>query len=137
MGVTVKRPVRVKAIVTEAFKEHRAAEIRAALTRLDAVAKRVELHLQKVGPNADAVAERLATQERRNQEAKAALTRELGVVSALDLGTEYVRGMLEGTVEVEIGDDFSKLAGCEIVIKDDKIVEIRDGLCLQEIETSS
>ena len=137
MGVIVKRPVRVRVIVTEQFKEHRAAEIRVALTRLDAVTKRVELHLQKVGPNADAVAERLATQKRRNQQAKAALARELEVVSALDLDVEYDRGTLEGTVEIEIGDDFSKLAGCEIVIKDDKIVEIRDGLCLQEIETSS
>ncbi len=137
MSVTVKRPVRVKVIVTEAFKQRRSAEIRAALARLDAVSKRVEFQVQNAGPGADAVTERLAAQKRRNQQARAALTHELEVVSSLDLGAEYDRGTLEGTVELEVGDDLSKLAGCEIVIEDDKIVEIRDGLCPQEIETSS
>ena len=143
MGIIVKRPVRVKVIVTEGFKIRRAAEIRAAVSKLDAIAKRIDSQMEKTapasehGPEAAALSERLRIQKRRNLRARAALARELEAVSSFDLGAEYDRGILEGTVEVELGDDFSKLGACEIVIKDDKIVEIRDRLCPEQTEISS
>ena len=143
MGIIVKRPVRVKVIVTEGFKIRRAAEIRAAVSKLDAIAKRIDSQMEKTapvsehGPDGAGVSERLRIEKRRNQRARAALARELEAVSSFDLGAEYDRGTLEGTVEVELGDDFSKLGACEIVIKDDKIVEIRDRLCPEQTEISS
>ena len=89
------------------------------------------------GEPENALAERLRAEQKRNEQARAALKRELEKVSGLETGSEYDWGALEGTVEVEVGDDFSKLGACEIVVKEDKIIEIRDGLCPEVSETSS
>jgi len=44
----------------------------------------------------------------------------------LELGSEYPRGTLEGTVELAEGEDLlEKLGGCQIVVKDGVVVEIR------------
>jgi hypothetical protein len=127
MGIVVKRPVRLKVIVTEGFKVRRAAEMRAALAKLDAVGKGLEARLAS-GPQADAaMTERLRAGLRKNERARAALLKELENVTALEIGAEYERGVLEGSVEVEVGDHVSRLGCCEIVIKDDKVVEIREG----------
>lgn len=141
MGVVVNRPVRVKVVVTERFKTQRSAEIRAALSKLEGLAKRLDFKLDrgtgKPDPEAQAVMERLRGERRNNERARLALVRELEKVSELEIGSEYRRGTLQGTVDVEVGDDFSKLGICEIVVKDDKVIEIRDGLCPDECETSS
>lgn len=140
MGIVVKRPVRVVVVVTEQFKARRGAEIRAALTKLDAVSKRIDFELGRNEQKSEAagqIMERLGREKRRNEQARMALRSELERVSTLDIGSEYPRGTLEGTVEVDVGDDFSKLGVCEIVVKDDKIVEIRDGLCPEINEISS
>ena len=132
MGITIKRAVRVRVIVSEEFKAHRSAEIGAAIAKLEGVAKRIEFELESVSKRIDkspgqvaAVVERLRAGQRRNEQARAALARELDQVGSLEIGSEYDRGALEGLVEVDVGDDFAKLSSCEIVVKDDKIVEIR------------
>lgn len=136
MGIVVKRPVRLIVIVTEQFKTRRAAEIRAALARLDVVKKRLDMQLEpaakraEAGSKADALlGERLRAGLRRNEQTRDALSKELQNVSALEIGIEHERGVLEGTVEVEVGDDISRFGACEIVVRDDKVVEIRDGIC--------
>jgi len=142
MGITIKRAVRVKVVVTEEFKAQRSAEIRASMARLDEVGKRLDFELDSLPKRADRspeekarIGERLRQARRKDEQARAALTRELETVGSLDIGTEYDRGALQGQVEVQVGDDFSKLASCEIVVKDDRIVEIRDGLCPETGET--
>jgi len=133
MAITVKRAVRVKVIVTEEFKEHRAAEVRAAIAGLDAVKKRLDFELdsaaKRAHPSAEAAEafkEQLRAGQRKNERTRAALARELGSVESLEIGAEYDRGVLEGLVEVEVGDDFARIGSCEIIVRDDKIVEIRD-----------
>lgn len=141
MGITIKRAVRVKIVVTEAFKKQRSAEIRSALTKLEAVRKRLEFEaesaarLEKSGQSSAAL-ERLRGSLRKNEETRAALRAELDKVAGLDLGTEFDGGTLEGYVEVEVGDEFSRIASCEIVVDNDRVIEIRDGLCLETSETS-
>jgi len=134
MRVIVKRAVRVKVVVTEEFKARRSAEIRASMAKLDEVAKRLDFELESLSRRADKdaaekarIAERLKQARRKDEQARAALARELEAVNSLEIGAEYDRGVLEGLVEVNVGDDFSRLASCEIVVKDDKIVEIREG----------
>ena len=132
MGVTVKRSVRVKVVVTEQFKTHRATEVRVALAKLETVKKRLDYESETLSRRTDAdskLVERLNVGQRNNERARAALLRELEAITSLTVGSEYDRGALEGLVEVEVGDDFSILASCEIVVKDDKIIEIRNGLC--------
>lgn len=141
MGIVVKRPVRITVIVTEQFKVRRAAEIRAALAKLDSVGKRLAFQLDSVGARRQEssvpVEDRLRAEQRRNEQAKVALKHELERISGLEMESEYSWGALEGTVEVDVGDDFSKLGACEVVVKDDKIIEIRDGLCPEVSEISS
>ena len=142
MSVVILRPVYLKVVVTEQFKARRGAEIRQALSKLETVAKRLDYELSKAEArplfkNAEprAVAERLHAEKRRNEQAQAALARELERLTTVEVGSEYQRGVLQGTVEVEVGDDFNKLGACEIVVRDDTIVEIRDGQCPDECET--
>lgn len=136
MSVTVKRRVRVKVIVTEEFKSRRAAEIGAALDRLDTVHRRISFQIESAAKREDAgsassaaALERLAAGRRDNERVTAALKMEQEKLSSFNVGDEYERGVLDGLVEVEVGDHLSKIGLCEIVVKDDVIVEIRDGQC--------
>lgn len=101
--------------------------------KLDAVKKQICCRLDrddgKICQFSDSVRERLESELRKNEQARDALLNELETVSKLDVGKELPRGVAEGNVEVNVGDDFSRLMSCEIVIKDDKIIEIRDGIC--------
>jgi hypothetical protein len=43
------------------------------------------------------------------------------------MGSEFVRGLIEGTVEIRKGDNLSeKMGRAEIITKDDIVIEIRD-----------
>ena len=136
MGILVKRPVRVTVIVTERFKQRRSEEIRTALARLDLVAKRIDSQLGREEPLEERVAERLRAEKRRNERATLALRRELETVVGLEVGSRHGRGTVEGLVEIEIGDDLSRINACEIVVEDNKVVEILDGPCPEPSETS-
>jgi hypothetical protein len=136
MGIIIKRAIRVKVVVTESFKRNKCEEIEQSLARLDDVSKRLDFEIESLKRRADEslkhkdqLLERLLQVQRRNQRTRAALCKELELIKSLDIGSEYDRGIVEGLVEVKVGDDFSRLASCEIVVKDDKIVEIREGLC--------
>ena len=115
MGITVKRPVLVKVIVTEEYKVTRAGEIRTALAKLDVIGKQLAGRLES-NP-ADALTERLRAEQKRNEDARTALKREFENVSALEPGSEYVLTTLEGSVELNVGDDFLNLGPSEIVVK--------------------
>jgi len=136
MGIIIKRSVRVKIVVTGQYKLRRTAEMRVAVARLDEVGKRIDIQLGSAvgrgGPGLDAanpVTERLRAEKRKTEEARIALMSELEKIPALEVGAEYDLGALDGEVEVNVGDDFSRVSACEIVVKDDKIVEIRHGIC--------
>ncbi|MCX8052581.1 MAG: YlqD family protein [Armatimonadetes bacterium] len=142
MGIIIKRPVRVKIIVTEEFKARRLGEIRASVARLDDVIKRLDFEIDSLSRRSyvtpeekKRVGERLERTRRKNERLRAALMQELDVVKSLEIGTEHDRGILEGLVEVNVGDDFDRVGSCEIIVKDDKIVEIRNGLCPATGET--
>ncbi|MCE5199287.1 MAG: YlqD family protein [Armatimonadota bacterium] len=136
MGIIVKRPIRVKVVVTEQFKAARTAEIRGALGKLDEAGKRVAVQLESIarrnevaGQEADSIRERLRAEQRKTESTHRVLLRELDRISSASIGDEYEQGVLEGEVELEVGDDFSRVSTCEIVVTDGKISEIRDGLC--------
>jgi len=71
---------------------------------------------------------RVVEEERKRQEAaRDELLQRKAQVEQLQDGTEIVRGILEGWVEVGEGDDLMKaLGGTEIVTKDGKVVAIRE-----------
>lgn len=128
MGVTVKRPVLVKIIVTEDYRSRRIGEMRTALAKLDVVGKQLAARIDSAGSEPEnPLTERIRAEQRRNEGTRVALRRELEKISGLEIGSEYDLATLEGSVELNVGDDFLNLGACEIVVKDSKIIEIRDG----------
>ncbi len=135
MGLTVKRSVAVQAIVTEQLKEELKAELQEAIEatqrRIDQMefqSRRFLADLQRTDLSQAMSARRQIEAERRRQEALVEdLRRQAEEAEKLELGSEFPRGNLEGTVELKEGDDlFQKLSGSQIVIKDGKIIELRE-----------
>jgi len=133
--VTVKRSIAVQVIVTEKFKEELQAELReaaeAAQRRIDQMefrSRRVLADLQRTDLTQAMSARHQFEAEKRRQEAiKQEILQELEEAGKLEFGTEYPRGTLESTVELKEGDDLlEKLTGCQIVMKDGVVVEIRN-----------
>lgn len=138
MGITVKRPVLLKVVVTEEYRSCRIGEMRTALARLDVVGKQLNARVESVEAEPEnALMERLRAEQRRNEGTRIALRHELEKISGLEIGSEYDLATLEGSVELNVGDDFLNLGACEVVVKDSKIIEIRDGLCPEVSEISS
>lgn len=125
----------VRVIVTESFKTRRAAQLRAAVARLEAVGRQLDEQLRRAKGAPKGVAERLDAERRRNEATRHAVAQELQNLPSLQIGEEYPGGTLDGFVEVNVGDSAARLGVCEIVIKDDVIVDIRESRCLEPNET--
>jgi hypothetical protein len=131
----INRQVVLKAIVTPALKESLIAEVNEAIARvnetqdqLEVQSRRVMLELQRTDLNrAMAFRQQLDAEKRKHSDLKEELEERLKEYQALEMGTEFVRGVLEGQVEVNAGDNLmQKLSRAEILTEDDVIREIRD-----------
>lgn len=133
-SITVIRPVVIKAIVTEAFKEGYKRELQEALRsvedligRIDSQIRRMELERQ-ITPQSRAVRQQLELERSRQEALRAELQERLREAERLELNTEFPHGTVDAQVEVRVGDNlFRKLARTEIVVKDGIVMEIRDG----------
>jgi len=131
----VNRQIVLKAIVTPRLKESLIAEVQEAIERvnetqdqLEVQSRRVMLELQRTDLNrAMAFRQQLDTEKRKHSDLKEELDERLKEYQALEMGTEFVRGVLEGQVDVQQGDNLvAKLSKAEILTEDDIIREIRD-----------
>jgi len=131
----LKRQVVFKSIVTEHLKEQLIAEVREAMgevteaqNELDRQSRRVMLELQRTDLNrAMAFRQQLDVEKRKQDDVKKDLEDRLAEYQALELNTEFVRGLLEGQVEIQPGDNMmQKLGQAEIIVKDDIVQEIRN-----------
>lgn len=134
--VLIKRKVAVKAIVTEQFKERLVAQLRQALQQVELAQQQLEIQggkylseLEDKDPaQGDAFRRKLERQKQKQEAIRAKLTEELAVAEKLELGTEHLQGMLDGLVEVNVGDNLAeKLQAGEILVKDGLVVEVRHG----------
>jgi hypothetical protein len=135
MALTVRRSIAVQAIVTEQLKEELKAELEEGvettqrrIDQMDFQSRRFLADLQRTDLTQAMSARRQIEAERRRQEAIVEdLRRQLDEAEKLELGTEFPRGTIEGTVEITEGDDlFKKLGGSQIVVKDGIVVEVRE-----------
>src|SRR5262245_25517561 len=131
----LKRQVVLKAIVTEKLKEsltHEVedaiAEVQDAQQQLDVQSRRVMLELQRTDLNrAMAFRQQLEAEKRKQDDLKQELQERLQEYQRLEMGSEFVRGLIEGTVDVREGDNLAdKMGRAEVIVKDDVIVEIRE-----------
>ena len=90
--------------------------------------RRVMLELQRTDLNrAMAFRQQLDAEKRKHSDLKEELDERLKEYEALEMRTEFVRGLLEGQVDLQVGDNLrEKLSRAEIVTEDDIIREIRD-----------
>jgi len=130
----LKRQVVLKAIVTEKLKESLIAEVREAMgevddaqSELDRQSRRVMLELQRTDLNrAMAFRQQLDIEKKKQDDVKKDLQERLAEYQGLEMDTEFVRGLLEGSVEIQQGDNLiEKMGRAEIIVKDDIVQEIR------------
>jgi predicted TIM-barrel fold metal-dependent hydrolase len=133
MGITVVRPVMVKAIVTETFKRQYLAELEDTAKRLelligqiDTQIRRTELERQ-ITPQSRAVRQQLEIERSRQEAARMELAARFKEAEALELQSEFSQGTVESMVELSIGDNFfTRLARAEVILKDGIVIEIRE-----------
>jgi len=134
MGITVVRPVVVKAIVTEVFKRQYLSELEDTVNRVDAVIAQIDTQIRRtelerqIAPQARAIRQQLEVERSRQEAARMELAARIKEAEALELQSEFSQGTVESTVELSVGDNFfTRLARAEIVIKDGIVIEVREG----------
>lgn len=134
MGITVVRPVMVKAIVTEAFKKQYLSEMEDMARRLDAVIAQIDMQIRRaelerqITPQSRAIRQQLEAERSRQEAARMELAARMKEVEGLALQSEFSQGTVESTVEISVGDNFfARLARAEIIIQDGIVIEIREG----------
>jgi len=134
-SMTITRPIALRVIVTEQFKEEMAKELQEAadttqrrIDQIDFQARRVLADLQRTDlTQAMQVRQQIEAEKGRQESVKKELLDRAKEVQELAMGTEFPRGTLEGVVDLSEGDNlYEKLTGAEIVIKDGVVIEIRE-----------
>ena len=133
MGITVNRPIVIKAIVTESFKRLYVQDLEDAIKRVEALVEQIDTQIRRselerqVTPQARAVRQQLELERSRQEATRAELTMRLREAEQLALNSEFTQGTVEGTVEVDIGDNlFDRIGRTEIIVKDGIILEVRE-----------
>jgi len=134
-SLTITRPVALRVIVTEQFKQEMETELQGAvdsvqrrIDQIDFQARRVLADLQRTDINqAMQVRQQIEAEKGRQESARNELLERMKEIKALEMGSEFARGTVEGVVEIKEGDNFyDKLTQTEIVVKDGIVVEIRE-----------
>lgn len=136
--IKIIQPVTVKTIVTEKLKV-------SLLKELDGLLKQVETELQylnfkikrtalelekKHSEELSLIKSQFENEKSKNHEKIRKIKENMEAINNLSLGEEIVKGSVDRIVNIKIGDNWTKLENCEIVLKDNEIVEIRKGLML-------
>jgi hypothetical protein len=133
MGMTMVRPVVIKAIVTESFKKQYLTELEETVKRLDSVITQIDTQIRRadlerqVTPQVRAFRQQLEVERSRQEAARMELQARIKEAEGLELHSEFSQGTIESLVDVNVGDNFfTRLARAEVVIKDGIVVEIRE-----------
>ena len=133
MAVIVKRPVVVKNIVTQAFKEQLTTEIEQAIRQIgewleqeEFKSRRMISEAQKHDARRVSQLREQARKEREKQEhVRDNLKQKLEQVEQLAIDSLFVSGTYDAPVKIEVGDDIrTKLSQAEVVVKDGTVVRI-------------
>ena len=132
-GLVIKRPVMVKVKVTEDFKQNMAAEAQENIKRLDTELKQLEfqekrmvVELEKKNPpGISAAKQHVANEKQKRIQARNKLMEQIKSIGKVAIGAEVVQGTLESYIEINTGDDWNEIMGVEVVVCDNKIIDIR------------
>ncbi len=131
--MTFKIPVTVKAKVTEALKQALKDEVKTALQKVEMDLQQFDFHTRRVmAEQAQQDAQALVAMRQKHDAerqqmdaAKAQLDERMVAADKLELGSEIVRGQMEQTITVKVGDDLHKVMNAEIVLEDGKVMAFR------------
>ncbi|HEX8834391.1 MAG TPA: YlqD family protein [Abditibacteriaceae bacterium] len=130
--LTVKRPVMVVALSTEALKTQLLAEVDAAIDQLNLQAQQLEFQHRRAVAELQSNVHRLVEARKEMDAAKEQYEEQLrqlqdqrAQIEALPDDTLVARGELETTVTLQPGDNLQdKLRPVEVIVRDDVVVEI-------------
>ncbi len=137
--IKVKRPVAIKAIVTEKFKSEASREIQQALQNFDLALQQLEFQGKRAMtdldknpdvPNKEQARQNLQMQIEQQRAQingqKAELLQRLNMIAQLDLNSEFMQATVDNYVDVKVGDNlYEKMSNTEVIVKDGIVVEIR------------
>ncbi len=133
----LKQNVVVKVVVTEKFKEDFKKDLQRQLENAESKARDLKSSMARVviesaGIQNASYVETLKArieEEKMLQEALASQLRDkLKEIDELPIGSVYPYVVLEGFVDVQVGDDlFKKISSQEVIIKDGIVTEIKEG----------
>ncbi|GIX07116.1 MAG: hypothetical protein KatS3mg115_1519 [Candidatus Poribacteria bacterium] len=135
MALILKRPVVVRQVVTETFKQRTLQEIDESLRqigesleRLEFQARRLVAEVERERPaQAAQLRERLQEERRRQEAVRRELLAKREEVLRLELDSLYTVGTYDTPVQLEVGDRFSeKMRRAEVLVRDDVVVAIRE-----------
>lgn len=133
-SISLQCPVTIKVKVTEKFRarmldkmEKQLAEVELKLSKIDIQKKKfleehAEDNIQQVG----AVVQQMEIDKAKGLKLKAKLEQDIADMKHLGLGAEIIQGTMQHTFTAKIGDKMPEVMNTEIVIEDEKIVEIRN-----------
>ncbi len=133
MALIVKRPVILKNIVTEKFKEQVTEELRTAIQQIELRLEQMEFQGRRMiadvkkrdQKRAMGLQDEFRNEKQRQLQLKANLEERLQEVRGLEPGSEFISGTYDAPVKIDVGDDIrAKLSQAEIIVKDGIVVQI-------------
>lgn len=124
----ISRPVTVKSRVTQSLRAHLGAQTQKAIREIDQEISRIEAKIE--GRKSLGKQQEMLQLEKQRQELSSrreGLVSKLREIARLKDGQEIVSGQVQGFYDVKIGDVWSEIQACEIVLEDGKVVAIREG----------
>lgn len=140
-SLMVKRPVTIKVIVTQQWKDQAQQQLQSQINQLDGQLQQIELQgqrmiaeVQKQGANPEepAIAAQISNLQqqlgqRKNEvlERKNRTLQQLQQVQLLELEKEVAQGAIDSYCQIEQGDNLAKKMQVEILVRDGIVEEIR------------
>jgi len=134
MSLIIKRPVILKNIVTEKFKQQLMEDLSNAVKQIDIRINQMNFQEKRISSTDKQQKKKIAMmreelrQERNRQEQiKNDLQKRLEQIPQLEVGSEFIGGNYDAPVKIEIGDNIrAKLFPAEIIVKDGIVVDIKE-----------
>lgn len=122
--VTLKRRVTIRALVTDKLKEYLRYELSESTRMAEQRKREIENQLTSVALT-DHLKAQIESEKIKVEQTLKQSDAQLNSINALENGSYFTQGVIEGFVGVSVGDNlYEKLGGMEIVIEDGIVQKI-------------
>ena len=133
-SISLQCQVTIKVKVTEKFRakmldkmEKQLAEVDLKLSKIDIQKKKfleehAEDNIQQVG----AIVQKMEVDKAKGLKLKAKIEQDIADMKHLGLGAEIIQGTMQHVFNVKVGDKMPAVMNTEIIVEDEKIIEIRN-----------